>query len=36
MKVLLSIKPEFVEEIILGKKDLNIEKVFLNAKMFLL
>ena len=32
MKVLLSIKPQFVEEIFAGKNGLNIEKRFL-AKM---
>lgn len=28
MKVLLSIKPEFVQEIFTGKKNMNIEKLF--------
>ena len=36
MKVLLSIKPEFVEEIIEGEKNSNTEKVFLLELMSLL
>lgn len=32
MKVLLSIKPEFVEKIISGEKNLSLENRYQNAK----